>query len=200
MTSWRSGSSLEWSRAAPCRVCDIDFYRVREIFELMPNLCNLRLDPFSTARPIPPMRRFWVLGKTGSRRSHWRPILAGERGGEGLVLAIGKNSRTKGLETVDPYCEPGAIQSLYFQQYGNQPPSVPHCSACVHVATRSPIMILVFQHSASLMRLRPVLHRYRATTILVTRPCESSGVSFSPYPLADKSDRSVPARNPKSGF
>jgi hypothetical protein len=44
------------------------------------------------------------------------------------------------LETVDPYCEPGAIQSL-LSAIRESASSVPHCSACIRAATRSSIMM-----------------------------------------------------------
>jgi hypothetical protein len=80
------------------------------------------------------------------------------------------------LETVAPYCEPGAIQSL-LSAIRESASSVPHCSACIHAATRSPIMMQGIFADAP----RPVVQRYRATDNTGHTSMRFAG--SSPFPL-----------------
>src|ERR1700730_13246616 len=76
----------------------------------------------------------------GLRATQPRPEVSGAPGRPTLY-----QSRSR-LETVAPYCEPGAIQSL-LSAIWESGPSVPHCSACIHAATRSPIMMHGYLYS-----------------------------------------------------
>jgi hypothetical protein len=67
------------------RGCDIEFYRAREIFELMLNPSDLRLDPFhhltyTTDEKVLVVEKLAVDGRTGSSVPSCRTLASARRG------------------------------------------------------------------------------------------------------------------------